>query len=74
MLPADYMDKKRESKGGAKVGENRQVFPHKISPDWDIFWGKQLYSCKVDVARNMAGPFLELQVAGRLGVKTVKLK
>ena len=66
---------------GVKVGQKGgKLSPTKYPPDWDIFWGKQLHSCKVAIMRNMAGQVLFLQVAGQppllagqLGVKRVKL-
>ena len=65
-----------EEKGG---GKGPKLFPKRCPPVLDISGGQQLYSCKVCIARNMAGHLLELQVAGRppplagrLGVKKVK--
>ena len=74
MLAAGY----KEQKEGVKVGEKGGKLSPQNIPDWDILWGKQLHSCKVPSMRNMAGPLLLLQVAGRppplagrLGVKKV---
>ena len=63
------------------MGKIGKFSPTKYPPDWDIFWGKQLHSCKVQVERKQAGPLLLLQVAGQppllagqLGVKRGNLK
>ena len=66
-----------EGKGG---GKGPRLSPTKYPPDTDVSGEQQLYSCKVPLARNMAGHLLDLQVAGRppplagrLGVKKVNL-
>ena len=71
------MDQKEGQKVGDKGGK---LSPTKYPPDTDIFWGKKLYSCKVNSVRIMAGQVFLFQVAGRphplagrLGVKRGKL-
>ena len=73
--------KRRRSMEGKGGGKGPSLSPTKYPPDTDLFWGKRLHSCKVHHTRNMAGPLLDLDVAGRppplagrLGVKKAKEK